>query len=308
MSIGYLDILDELLAAGTTAFSQLFIERQVNFVTVMQLPDGGFPGRRGPADLYYTDFALRILALFAPDSSATSAAGAYLTHAAYQPDDLVAWFNLLHAQRLLRKCNVAVPLDTHAIVARLGAFQQPDGGFTRYHGQAVGAYATFLAALCYEMLDIALPDPAGALRTLNTLQCPDGGYGDLPGAMTGQTNATAAATAVLVMRDALDEPTAQTVTRFLLRMQAADGGFLAHREAPCSDLLSTFTACMTLSAFDALAQVDLSALARFIRQVAMHDGGFRAGILDEEADIEYTYYGIGTLALLRAHVAQHSGG
>src|SRR5688572_511021 len=37
--------------------------RHVNFVLRFQRPDGGFAGREGGSDLYYTSFAVRALAL-----------------------------------------------------------------------------------------------------------------------------------------------------------------------------------------------------------------------------------------------------
>jgi geranylgeranyl transferase type-2 subunit beta len=67
-------------------------------------------------------------------------------------------------------------------------------------------------------------------------------------------------------------------------------------------LLSTFTALATLAGLDDLQRVNLPALARFLRQTALPDGGFKAAPADTEADIEYTYYGLGCLALLNAAV------
>ena len=298
MSIGYLDILDELLSAGCSSLSRPFRDCQARYVAARQQPDGGFPGRQGGSDLYYTDFALRILAQLASDADAARRAGQYI--AQHAPHNLIACFNLLHAARLLRQCGIAVPLDAAAMRSCLARHRLPGGGFMRQR-QNVSAYATFLAALCYEMLDEALPDAARAVAAIAQLRCADGGYGEAPGG-SGQTNATAAALALLIMQNARDDR--EEAVQFLVRMQSEDGGIGAHPRAQASDLLSTFTGCLTLYSVNALDRLDLPRLARFLRRLAHPEGGFHAGLLDTETDIEYTYYGIGTLALLRAYVTE----
>ncbi len=307
MSIGYLDILDDLLADGVAPLGRPFQHCQANFVITRQLPDGGFPGRQGGADLYYSDFALRILTLFAPEDDAVGRLQGHLAHlrSLTPPLDLITCFSLLHLRRLLQRGDRALTLELPPILHCLEAHRSAEGGFARQPGGAGSAYATFLAALCGEMLDRAFPAAEQAVAALRNLQCADGGFRDLPDdqrGQLGQTNATAAALAFFVLRDVLTAGIADPALAFLLAMQSADGGWRAHAEAPLSDLLSTFTAVMTLSALDALPRANLATLARFLRQLAVPAGGFRAGLLDEEPDLEYSYYGIGTLALLRSYL------
>jgi len=57
-SPAYLDMLDELLHPGIARLSARFVATQLGFVAGCQQPDGGFGGRRGGSDRYYTDFAL----------------------------------------------------------------------------------------------------------------------------------------------------------------------------------------------------------------------------------------------------------
>jgi hypothetical protein len=47
--------------------------------------------------------------------------------------------------------------------------------------------------------------------------------------------------------------------------------------------------------------VNVAAVARFIRSTACLGGGFRACAMGDEPDIEYTYYGLGSLALMRLY-------
>ena len=53
-------------APAWRGLSTAFVDAQVRFVAGCQQPDGGFRGRQGGSDPYYTDFALRTLALLAP--------------------------------------------------------------------------------------------------------------------------------------------------------------------------------------------------------------------------------------------------
>src|SRR5262245_54225689 len=78
--------------------------RHANFILRFQQPDGGFAGREGGSDLYYTSFAVRALALLnALDQSRCQQIAAYLKNAAarqeYSLIDLVSWlYSLITVQ------------------------------------------------------------------------------------------------------------------------------------------------------------------------------------------------------------------
>jgi geranylgeranyl transferase type-2 subunit beta len=288
----YLDLLDGLLSTGAPALSPAFRELQVRFVRQLQLPDGGFPGRSGGSDPYYTDFALRVLRL------SKSAAPEIVPSVTTTPREVVECFSLLNSARMLSDYGTAFPLDRHHILGALDAQQLPTGGFARRGGFEISAYNTFLAALCYEMLDLPFPSRDAAVEAVMSLQMQDRGFSELPGGSSGQTNATAAAAGFLATQNVVSEGAAL----FLQGMQSSDGGFLAYPEAPEGDLLSTFTGLVTLFSLDAFDRIDLGAVARFAKRLADPGGGFRACLSDAEPDTEYTYYGLGTLCLLRAYV------
>ena len=67
---------------------------------------------------------------------------------------------------------------------------------------------------------------------------------------------------------------------------------------PVADLLSTFTALLTLRDLGALDRVDRERARAFAMSLVTPAGGFRAGVWDDQADVEYTFYGLGSLALL----------
>jgi geranylgeranyl transferase type-2 subunit beta len=65
-------------------------------------------------------------------------------------------------------------------------------------------------------------------------------------------------------------------------------------------LLSTFTAIVTLGDLQALHELQLPLVQRYINSLAIGGGGFHGAALDPATDVEYTFYGIGSLALLHA--------
>lgn len=298
--IAYLDLLEGVLRTGLEDVGEALKRSQAQFVLCRQQPDGGFPGRRGGADLYYTDFALRLLALVPPDPPLLSPTAGYLSRP-HTPADVIQCFNLLNSRRLLGQIGYEVPLELAPVLKTLRRQCLCDGGFARPGNSTASAYHTFLAALCYEMLpDEAMPQVEEAIEAVAALQGPDGGFREQLSEGIEQTNATAAAVAFLLLQEALTEQQARRAVAFLSKLQGRDGGFLAHHTAPASDLLSTFTALATLAGLDGLDRVDLSTVARFMRQTACPTGGFKAAPSDTEPDIEYTYYGLGCLALIHA--------
>jgi len=254
------------------------------------MPDGGFSGRLGGSDIYYTDFALRTLLLLGPQSGDLAPVAGYLSSSPCEPADLAECFNLLNCLRMLRAHGSPVELDTTPITATLAEARTTP-------------YNAFLAALCCDILGTEMPGHWEAAAEVSAMQCPDGGFSEVSGATTGQTNSTSAAIAFLTMSDALQGQAAQAAVSFLAAMQTGGGGFLAHAAAPEPDLLSTFTALTALSDLAALDRADLAAAGRFVRSLAEPAGGFRSCDSDPDADIEYTYYGVAVVALLRDYVA-----
>ncbi|MEI6504194.1 MAG: prenyltransferase/squalene oxidase repeat-containing protein, partial [Armatimonadota bacterium] len=68
----YLGFLEGVLRTGLEGLGPALKQAQVAFVLSRQCADGGFRGRLGASDLYYTDFAVRLLALVAPGTAQLS--------------------------------------------------------------------------------------------------------------------------------------------------------------------------------------------------------------------------------------------
>jgi geranylgeranyl transferase type-2 subunit beta len=118
------------------------------------------------------------------------------------------------------------------------------------------------------------------------------------------TNPTAAAVAMLRELDALDDEIRRDVTDFFREVRSDEGGFQANTRVPFADSLSTFTAVLTTQDLRLPAVYDAVAIRRWITgQLEFPTGGFRAATWDDTADVEYTFYSLGLLALL-----QHADG
>jgi len=301
-STHYLCALRQGIVAGLKQLPAGFLQKQARYLVSAQNPDGGFSGRMGTSDLYYTSFALRALdVLDVRDPDVWRDAGAYLRTCAPEVMDIVDCVSFLCAVALVGSHESAfVPESAWAerCTGVLARFRVSTGGYARADGGSASAYHTFLAALCHESMGQAMPDPVETVQSIRGRQCGDGGFSDCGETDRGETNPTAAAVALLGMLDAPDAAIVGPAASFAASMQRPDGGLAAHAAAPASDLLSTFTALVTLNALDAVRRADLGGVGRFAKRLANESGGFRGTVMDNETDVEYAYYGLGTLGLL----------
>ncbi len=297
-------IMDALLLHGTQQLSSGLRDRVADYVVSRRAADGGYPGRMGGSDPYYTDFALRILSLTRPEEVRHPATCAY----ALRSDGVMDIPECLNRLSIAALCGVALP---QAAIDCLSRHRLASGCFCRsVNSFAPSAYYTFLGAICEDMLGWVRPDSTDSFEAILKLQLPGGGFMDTESDNNSQTNSTSAAVGYL-LRESLLEPhetdsvassrftiAIDRAAAYLLSMEAKDGGFLAHIKAPYPDLLSTFTALATLVGIGRIDQVGLREQVRFAGLVADADGGFRSCVMDQESDIEYTYYGLGCLALI----------
>jgi prenyltransferase beta subunit len=277
--IDFLDATDDLLRQGASQLSPAFRQAQVQFVLTQQTRHGGFGGSAGPADLYYSDFAVRCLIMLdGPDESLRCIAGWVEQQT---PADLIHRFCALNTRRLLRTRGISL--------------RELSGSSPAVPGDR--AYGTFLGLLTCQLQHEPFRD--GVTAVLTHLRRSDGGFAESVGGMHGHTNATAAALASLWMAGEADAEALESALDFLAARQSADGGFAAHAGINSGDLLSTFTALLSLAMLGR-TEIDLGGVARFLRQCARSGGGFAAAA-DAAApvDVEYTWYGVGLACLLR---------
>jgi geranylgeranyl transferase type-2 subunit beta len=316
----YLLRLTLRLAEGVARLPAEVRARHASYLQAAQNADGGFSGREGGSDLYYTGFALRGLdVLDALTPAVAERAALFLRGSLTQQTSVIDFFSLLYACVLVRMGggpDVLPPLNPpperggikggdwpDRVVEMLESFRTPDGGYAKSIGSVSGStYHTFLVALCYQLLGRPLPRLADVVRFVASRRREDGGYVEIAPMRRGGTNPTAAAVGLLQMASAdrpgvLEEVREDTIA-FLADMASPEGGLRANGRAPLADLLSTFTAAWTLEQLGGLQRLDVEQVRRYAESLQRSEGGFRGGLWDEGHDVEYTFYGLGILALL----------
>jgi len=306
--MSYLAGLTVRLAAGAMQFADDFRRRHAAYLAAAQQEDGGFPGREGPADLYYTGFGLRGLALLdALDETAAARAAGFLQARLAEAMPSIDFLSLAFSAVLLEAVAgidvfAAGGLDRRdAVLQGTEPLQREDGGYAKAESSARSStYQTFLVIACRQLVGLPIEDAGRISAMIRSRQRGDGGFVELDRLPQSGTNPTAAAIGLLRLLGALDESTRTAAATFLAGMQGAEGGFLANTRIPMADLLSTFTALVALDDLGTLGSVDLGAVRRYAAALELPEGGFLAGAWDDQADVEYNFYGLGTAAMLYA--------
>src|SRR5262245_38452130 len=99
----YLQKLNERLSEAVTRLPADFRARHAAYLAGKQNADGGFSGREGDSDLYYTGFALRGLAILdALTHAIAERAGAFLKTRLATQASVVDFFSLLYGCLLVQ--------------------------------------------------------------------------------------------------------------------------------------------------------------------------------------------------------------
>lgn len=306
----YLPRLNARLARGLAAVPPETRDKHARFLRSKQNADGGFPGREGGSDLYYTGFALRGLAVLdALDDGVLGPAARFLRASLARQASVVDFFSLLYSCLLVQAAGgedvfADAPPDWPDRVAEtLEGFRTKDGGYAKVTGGPSGStYHTFLVALCYEVLNRPVPRPAELAAFVLSRRREDGGFVEIAPMKRSGTNPTAAAVGLLKVVEPHVGPMAEDVrtgvVEFLAAMPSDEGGLRANSRVPLADLLSTFTGAWTLAELGALGRLDVEKVLRYADDVEQPPGGFHGGLWDEGFDVEYTFYGLGVLGLL----------
>lgn len=280
--------------------------RHAIWIKRCQNPDGGFSGREGGSDLYYTGFALRSLAVLQElDNDICARTSQFLHSRLSQTIGVVDLFSLVVSSFLVQigggpDIFADAPSDWRERLAQLlETHRHVDGGYAKTPGGTAGStYTTFLVVLALELLSMPVPEPTRVISFLRTRDR-HGGFVEISQMKRAGTNPTAAAVGTLQILTALDDETRAATIRFLSRMVALqEGGIRANDRIPSADLLSTFTGAWTLADLGGLDQVDCVKMRTYADALQGSEGGFRGGLWDTGMDVEYTFYGIGVLGLL----------
>ncbi len=298
----YMSFMDYLISDGLKAADPAFISRQVEFVLSYMGSDGGFSGRMGKSDLYYTDFALRVLSACRWSGDDAGAICAFVESRGKSISSIVDCFNYLNCVRILEEWNVLPVVDADHILGVIDSHRTSGGGFSKDQSNQTSVYASFLAMLCLEMLGVVDEKSAGMSESMFNLAFADGGFAETKMESGRQTNPTAAALSMLSISTGNLSYDLPKHLQYLSNTQREDGGLAASEDIPFGDLLSTFSGVAVMAFLGNLELIDLRKTARFLKIVEHPNGGFRACAADPEADIEYTFYGLGVLGILRSYL------
>ncbi len=309
LAVPYLPRLNARLADGLARLSDSVRRRHADYLASVQNPDGGFSGREGGSDLYYTGFALRGLSVLDALTPALCerTAGFLRTTLASQAS-VIDFFSLLYSCLLVQASDgpdvlAGSPPDwPDRVAATLESFRTADGGYAKGPGGASGStYHTFLVALCYQLLGRDVPRPEEIVRFVLARRRDDGGFVEIAPMRRSGTNPTAAAVGLLsLVEPVVGPPSAEirdSVIGFLMEMPSLEGGMRANGRVPLADLLSTFTASWTLAELGALDRLEADSMRAYAEGVERDEGGFHGGLWDEGFDVEYTFYGLGVMGL-----------
>lgn len=305
---GYLETLTARLTEGVTRLSPELRARHAAYLKKAQNPDGGFSGREGGSDLYYTGFALRGLALLGELSGPVAEGAArYLKSRLHGQAQIIDFVSLLYGALLLQGSagvdifEDADPNWPEAVAATLEQLRREDGGYVKtIESSSSSTYNTFLVVLCQQLIGREIREPARMLEFVRSRRREDGGFVEITAMRKSGTNPTAAAIGLLKILDGVDHDLREGTLDFLVEMQNDEGGLTANTRIPVADLLSTFTGLVTLADLDALDEIDRNRARKFAESLQCEGGGFHMAVLDPAADVEYTFYGLGSLAILMA--------
>ena len=305
-SVNYLEAMTMQLATGIGRLPDAVRASHATYLVAAQQSDGGFAGREAGSDLYYTSFALRGLAISGTlYGSCAEHAADFLRQQFQKQLPVVDFLALLYSQKLLQAAagievlQDAAPAWRNRVVAFLDTCRRADGGYARGpENPRSSTYHTFLILICLELLEAPPADPEATVRFLKSQQREDGGFVEFAPMRRSGTNPTAAAVGGLKMLGQLSPELATATADFLVGMQAPEGGLRANTRIPVADLLSSFTGLFTLFDLGEHQRLQLELLTQFAGQLAKGDGGFCGALWDTDSDVEYTFYGLGTLALL----------
>lgn len=303
----YLFQLADKVSRGLKEVDSERIEAHRAFLLTLQMPDGGFRGREGDSDLYYTGFAVRALAVSGGlEGTDRDQVSSYL--AMHQPLDLgvIDLLSWLYSALVVQAAG-GTDLLAHApsdfsdrVSTKLEATRVADGGYAKStEGSAGSTYHSFMVALTYELIGQSVPRPNRLIQFLYDRQRDDGGFVEIAPMRRSGTNPTAAAVALLNSLGGMDDDISDDVQGFLTDVVSSEGGFQANTRIPFADGLSTFTGLLTGQDLGRRDIIKPPQVLKWLEsEIELPAGGFRGASWDQQADAEYTFYGLGVLGLL----------
>ncbi|MDG2359350.1 MAG: terpene cyclase/mutase family protein [Planctomycetaceae bacterium] len=303
----YLVRLAERLANGLSQMEEPRREQHRSFILSCQQSDGGFGGREGDSDLYYTSFAVRALGMLGGmTADEAKSIGAYLATYDWRGLGVIDLMNWLYTTLAVQVFGGGDLLENEdadwpeQIAQKLEKVRTADGGYAKSEEGAAGStYHSFLVTLTYELLGKAPPRPNKLIQFIYDRQRDDGGFVEIAPMKNSGTNPTAAAVGLMSIVGGLDKELCEDIRDFLKETWSSEGAFQANKRIAFADGLSTFTGLLTVQDLNITNLASQAMIEQFIAyELEFPTGGFRGAAWDDQADVEYSFYGLGCLALI----------
>ncbi|MDG2388708.1 MAG: terpene cyclase/mutase family protein [Planctomycetaceae bacterium] len=306
--------LAQRLNAGLEHLTVSRLQRHREFIFSQQMPDGGFRGREGDSDLYYSAFAVRCLGLTGGiNNEEASSLIDYMSRHDWRTLNTIDLLNYVYTALAIQTftghdmfANESTNWPVN-LARKLEETRMSDGGYAKSPSNTMGStYHSFLTVLTYELLGIAVPQPNRLIQFFYDRQRDDGGFVEISPMKSSGTNPTAAAAIALRILGGIDDELREDVKLFLREVRSGDGGFEANTRIPIADGLSTFTGLLTLIdiGIDPETLIPRKQVIQFVTHpeegLELPTGGFRGGVWDSQADTEYTFYSLGILGLMES--------
>lgn len=183
----YLEELTVRIGTGLGKLSEDLRDRHASYLKRAQQIDGGFAGREGGSDLYYTGFALRSLAVLGELTGPLAERSAdFLRSKLSGQETIIDFLSLVYGAMLLDASAgidvfaTASPNWRDAVADALEKLRRDDGGYAKAEqGAASSTYHTFLVLLCRELIDRPLPQPERVVEFIMSQRAEDGGFREI---------------------------------------------------------------------------------------------------------------------------------
>jgi geranylgeranyl transferase type-2 subunit beta len=318
--VSYLTDLTLRLAYGASRIDPELRDVNRDWLRSQQRPDGGFAGRDGGSDPYYTAFGLRgLLIVDGIDDQVANQAAGFLTSKLDEPLGVVDRVSLVMAASILQLTHGLDLFEgredaKRGIIDFLETHRSGDGGYAKMPGGVAGStYQTFLNLLCFELLEHQVEGRDRIAKFLDSQRMIDGGFREIRVAKRAGVNPTAAGIGALKSLGILDPVHEEATIDFIADMATDEGGLSANDRISLADLLSSCTGMVTMSDLGATDRLELNRLGNYAQSMRRVDGGQKVGgfhgfAFDQETDVEYTFYGLALVALVAAHQADSGTG
>lgn len=290
------------LRAGVATLHEESLQQVRDFLTRSLHEYGGFCGRMHTADLYYSFFGMECALALGMKLDWEKMREFLARYGQGEELDIVHLVALGRCWRMLETATQGQMKDPFAGEVwsnLLSAFAAKEGGFNRGIGKERGLiYETFLAVTALDERGCKLPPAEGVCSVLNELKAHWGGYANHRGLRVGMTSVTAAALTLLARYGLNNE--AKDAGQWIQKHLHEKGGIKVNDLSVIPDLLSTATGLLALQLVNLPVDKEWKeSTTDFVGSLWGSDGGFCGHIVDKRADLEYTFYGLMVLGLLK---------